>query len=92
MRFLKADESDYSLHLIKNSFDNNTCRTFDKGKQESNTLHYLGCYDCAFGGQICCELDDGTEECRYKEDCPTYEGMQKPQFGEGILFFLTFCN
>ena len=88
MRFLKADESDYSLHLRILSIIIHG-KTFDKGKQESNTLHYLGCYDCAFGGQICCELDDGTEECRYKEDCPTYEGMQKPQFGEGILFF---CN
>ena len=46
----------------------------------------MTCYDCGFGGQICCKFDDGDEACRFKEDCPTYEGMQKPQFGEGILF------
>ena len=49
----------------------------------------MTCYDCGFGGQICCKFEDGDEACRFKEDCPTYEGMQKPQFGEEILFF---CN
>ena len=45
----------------------------------------MSCFDCGFGRQMCCKFDDGDEACRYQKDCPTFKGMQKPQFGKGIL-------
>ena len=36
----------------------------------------MSCFDCGFGGQICCKFYDGDEACRYEKDCPTYKGMQ----------------
>ena len=58
----------------------------------------MSCFDCGFGRQMCCKFDDGDEACRYQKDCPTFKGMQKPQFGKGILFYfqsifiILFCH
>ena len=30
-----------------------------------------GCFDCAHSLQICCKYGNGTQECKYWEDCPT---------------------
>ena len=45
-----------------------------------------GCYDCSYKGKICCKLENGDEECRKIENCPSY-GIQ-----ECLSAFINICR
>ena len=34
------------------------------------------CLDCGFSLQVCCEFNNGSAECRKRNDCPAYTNMR----------------